>query len=585
MLGKIYLILAANAIAKNEKTVKISRKINALNLYWLLGYNSYIVHQFFMRDIDSIKRNTKTIPDTTPGSFWGKQDPIPKSAIVHNMPAKTQAPQPQSVNLFRAGQKPSGKKILKRILLAIFAVIFVLAGVVLIRAANLSNKIFVGQKTTFFGKIIDIIRGGGDNGMLIGEKLGQINVLLLGIGGAGHDGPYLSDTMILAQIRPDIGEVTLISIPRDYYAPIPDGTNQKINASFALGLGKNFDWNKAGAWARQSVEKISGLTIPYFAVMDFSGFTQAVDKVGGLDVTVDRTFTDYQYPDNGTGYLSPQTFTAGSAHMDGATALIFSRSRHAAGLDGSDFARSQRQQKIISAFKQKVLSQNLISGIGTINNLSNIFADHFHTNMSPAEILELYTLVKNKNMNMLSLSLDPDTGLICQEILASDGAYVLTPCADKSEQDIKNFFKNSFSAAKLKAENPVVWLASSTGDKQAYDTAFREMTDAGILVYQLNYTKDNLSQTTIYQVDPKPATAEFITNTLNASPVSLPPPGMTITDSSKVDIIVVLGQNAVSKPAPPLYIPPPARIPTTTTSTIASLATSTQAPTTKAKIK
>ena len=110
------------------------------------------------------------------------------------------------------------------------------------------------------------------------------------------------------------------------------------------------------------MQNLTGLQVPYFAVMDFSGFEKAIDQVGGVDVTVDRTFTDYQYPDSGTGYLPPQTFTAGPQHMDGARALIFARSRHAAGVEGSDFARSQRQQKIIDAFKQKVLSMNLVSG-------------------------------------------------------------------------------------------------------------------------------------------------------------------------------------------------------------------------------
>jgi LCP family protein required for cell wall assembly len=520
-----------------------------------------------MKDIDSIHKNQPLEPNQS-GNFGGQNRPAGQTV------------KPQSVNLLKQSGKSNGKKTLKRILWCVALIIVILGGIILVRAANLSNKIFVGQKTTFFGQIINFIRGSSDNQTLIGEDLGQINVLLLGVGGAGHDGPYLTDTMILAQIRPDIGEITLTSIPRDYYTTLPDKTSQKINAAFALGLGQNMDWNQAGNWARQTAGNVSGLQIPYFAVMDFSGFEQAIDKVGGVDVTVDRTFTDYQYPDSGTGYLPPQTFIAGPQHMNGATALIFARSRHAAGPEGSDFARSQRQQKIIDAFKQKVLSQNLIGSAATINNLLGIFADHFHTNMSPAEMNELYGLVKNKNMNILSLSLDPSTNLICQEILASDGAYVLTPCPDKSEQDVQNFFKNSFSAAKLKAENATVWLASSTGDKAAYNTALRELNDAGVTVYQLNYSKDNLSQTTVYQVNSKPATAEFIANTLNATAVNLPPPGVTV-DKNKVDVIIVLGQNAGILPSPPLYVPPPARTSTSATDTIDTITSTSTATSTK----
>jgi LCP family protein required for cell wall assembly len=326
------------------------------------------------------------------------------------------------------------------------------------------------------------------------------------------------------------------------------------------------DWDQAGLYARQVAQNLSGLQIPYFAVMDFSGFEKAVDQVGGLDITVDRTFTDYHYPDSGTGYLPPQTFTAGPQHMDGARALIFARSRHAAGVEGSDFARSQRQQKIIDAFKQKVLTDNLISDASNINSLLGIFADHFHTNLTPAEIYRVYTLTKDKNMQTLSLSLDPDTGLICPEIMDTSGAYILTPCPGKSVSDVQNFFKNSFSIGKLAAEKSTVWLADSTGNQQVYDTAFRDLTDAGVQVYQLSYSKDNLSQTIVYQVNPKPATTEFIENTLNATEVNLPPPEVTV-DKTKVDVIVVLGQNAPSEPAPSPYVAPPARQNTTTPDT------------------
>ncbi|MDR3642040.1 MAG: LCP family protein [Candidatus Doudnabacteria bacterium] len=518
-----------------------------------------------MKDIDSIH----------------KIQPAPSQ----NQNYRPQAPaaKPQTVSLLKTPEKSRGKKILKRIVLLLGAVILILGVTIAVRAASLSSKIFVGQKITFFGQLANFISGGGGGEKLTGEDLGQINILLLGVGGAGHDGPYLTDTMILAQIRPDIGQITLTSIPRDYWVNMPEGGQDKINSAFAYGLGQNMDWNQAGSYARQVVQNLSGLQIPYFAVMDFSGFEKAVDQVGGVDVTVDRTFTDYQYPDSGTGYLPPQTFTAGLQHMDGARALIFARSRHAAGIEGSDFARSQRQQKIIEAFKQKVLSGNLISDTGNLNSLLGIFADHFHTNMTPADIYRLYSLSKSQNMQTLSLSLDPDTGLICPEILASNGAYVLTPCQGKSPADVQNFFKNSFSIGKLAAEKSTVWLADSTGNQQAYDTAFRELTDAGITVFQLAYSKDHLAQTIVFQANPKPATAEFIKNSLNAEEVTLPPPGVTV-NKDRVDVIVVLGQNAPALPPPPLYVPPPARvaaIPTTATDTINSIASTTTATTTK----
>ncbi|MCL5775205.1 MAG: LCP family protein [Patescibacteria group bacterium] len=495
-----------------------------------------------------------------------------KVALDNTFTANTQ------LNLLKLKQNAHPRRKLKIILSLIVATIIVLGAGLAFRATNLSQKIFVGQKTTFFSLLSDLIRGGGDSQKLIGEDLGQINILLLGIGGEGHDGPNLTDTMILAQIRPDIGEVALTSIPRDYLVNLPQsGSQDKINSAFAYGLLKHKDWDEAGAWSRKVVENISGLSVPYFAVIDFSGFEKAVNQVGGLDIQIDRTFTDYQYPNSGYGFLPPITFTQGPEHMDGARALIFARSRHAEGLEGSDFARSLRQQKILEAFKQKVFSLNLIKDASTLNQLLSVFASHFHTNIPPGSLYRINNLLKGKNINIFSLSLDPETKLVCPEILASNGAYVLVPC--KSEDDVKNYFKNSFAIGKINSEKSIVWLASSTGNNAAFQTAMRKLTNAGLIVFELNYSKDNLPQTVIYQASSKPATAEFIINELRATQVDLPPPGVNV-NRNKVDVIVVLGLNAPVEAAPKPYIPPPARVATSTNTSSTPISTSTKSATT-----
>ncbi len=503
-------------------------------------------------------------------NFDGIKRQSPQVKIEHGLP---NSGQPARVSLLNSGGNKKRGRRLKLFFILIFIIILALGIFVLSRAVNLTNKIFIGKNFTFMQSIGQIFKGPKDSELISDDLNGQVNILLLGVGGEGHDGPYLTDTMILAQIRSSTGEIVLTSIPRDYLVNLPKNVGQqKINSAFFYGLDyspgkKNLNWAGGGEWARTEVEKISGLRIPYFAVVDFSGFEKAVDQIGGLNINVERTFTDYEYPDNGIGYLPAQTFTAGDQHMDGAKALIFARSRHAAGIEGSDFARSQRQQKIISAFEQKVFANNIIKDASNINKLLGIFADHVHTNLSPSQIYKLYDLSKDKNNKILSLSLDPDTGLVCPEILASNGAYVLVPC--KSEDDVKNFFKNSFSIGKLTSEESVVWLASSTGDKAAYNSAFRQLTNAGIVVYQLSYTKDDLPNTIVYQANPKPATMEFVKNILNATEATLPPPGVTVS-KDKVDVIVVLGANAPILPEPTPYIRPPARVASTSTSTLDS---------------
>ncbi len=441
--------------------------------------------------------------------------------------------------------KPQAKKsrVLKWTAAGIFFVAVILGLLLAFKAYGLSEKIFVGKTFTFWGQVKQIVSG--DDQKLVGEDLGQINILLLGVGGEGHEGPYLTDTMMLAQIRPDIGTVSLTSIPRDYQVTLPENLGkQKINAAFALGFGgkENKNFEKGALWAREQVEKLSGLNIPYFALVDFSGFEKAIDEVGGIQVNVEKTFTDAEYPNESFGYLPPQTFKAGLQEMNGKTALIFARSRHGNNDEGSDFARSKRQKKIIESFKEKALALNFISDIGTINKLAGVFADHFHTNLSPAEILRLYKLTKEGKLNsVLSSSLDPETKLVCDGKDPDTGAYIIFPCYGKSISDIQAFFKNSFTVGRVSAESAKIWLGNSTNDTEKYNQAFKDLTDAGAIVYQVGYSKDFLPSTVVYEANSKPATTEFILNILNAKKASLPPKDMNI-DPAKVDIVVILGE-------------------------------------------
>lgn len=436
---------------------------------------------------------------------------------------------------------PRGKKILKWALLIIAIVALVLGGLVAVKATGLANKIFVGQNTSLYSRISDLISSQTGGSKLDGEKDGQVNVLLLGIGGPGHDGPYLSDTIIVAQLRPKEKKVSLISIPRDYLVNTKELGQRKINAVFAESYQKNKDWEKAGQSIREVVGKISGLDIPYFAVIDFKGFEKSIDLLEGVDIEVDRTFTDYSFPNNSEGYIAPVTFKEGFEHMDGERALIFARSRHAAGEEGTDFARSLRQQKIIQAAKIKVVSLNLLADAGKINGLFSVVGESFHTNMTPGQMLRAYNLTKDfGNDQTISLSLDEKSGLVCPQTLEENGAFVLTVCAGKTTTDIQDFFKNSFATGQLTTERATVWLADSSTTGKLYKKAETELNNAGLTVYKVIYGGKPLTQSVVYSVNSKPSTAEFIAGKLDASPVSLPPPGIKI-DPNKVDVIVILG--------------------------------------------
>lgn len=361
------------------------------------------------------------------------------------------------------------KKIsIVKILLLAFALLFILIWAVYF--FKIDGYVFKGPKT-----VVQLIT---DKGLKSDND--RTNVLLLGIGGDGHDGPNLTDTMILASVNTKTGDVVLVNIPRDLWdADIKD----KINAVYAFGQEKD----KSGlAKAETSISQLLGVPVHYGFRIDFGGFTKAVDYVGGLDLTVDNAFADAKYPiegkeddlcgltietqDNngvkvqvvkdatGSAILLDQlddfndpftcryenlTFKAGPTHMDGQTALKFVRSRHGNNNEGSDFARSARQEKVIVAFREKVLSTKTLLDPKTILNLLQTFGASIDTDIGNDEIPLFSKLaLKLDKANIRKVVLDASNESSKLEVgqPTSDfgGRYVLVP-KNNNWQDLATF--------------------------------------------------------------------------------------------------------------------------------------------------
>jgi polyisoprenyl-teichoic acid--peptidoglycan teichoic acid transferase len=245
-------------------------------------------------------------------------------------------------------------------------------------------------------------------------------ILLLGYGGPGHDGAYLTDTMLVLHFDTVKKRAVLVSVPRDLWVKLKTSSGtpfgSKINLVYEAGrFPKDFpDIDQTGMTnptdlVEQTVKDITGLSAENYATVDFSAFRKIVDLVGGVDVNVQKTFTDTQYPIDGheddlcgkteadlpelekvaTG--SPElafpcryetlNFTKGMTHMDGVTALKYVRSRHG-NFDAGDFGRSQRQHQFLMALKDKILSIGFIPKI--VPALDQLGTD-VTTDISPAD--------------------------------------------------------------------------------------------------------------------------------------------------------------------------------------------------------
>ncbi|MEK7597445.1 MAG: LCP family protein [Patescibacteria group bacterium] len=267
----------------------------------------------------------------------------------------------------------------------------------------------------------------------------HVNILFLGIAGANHEGPNLSDSIVVVSYDLKVNHLTTISIPRDVWS---EALNDKINSAYAYGEAR-----KKGAGfilAKAEVESIIGQPIHYAAAIDFDQFEELIDFLGGVEVNVENSFVDKEFPIAGKEddlcaddpeykcRYKTISFTKGESSMDGQTALNFVRSRNALSSEGTDFAREKRQQKVIEAIKNKLISfakKSDLNQYKKLYDLTDKLVKRNIDNQQVAIILKNIVFMKNFKQEKIVLSEDffinPVTNLE-----RYDGLWVLTPIND-----------------------------------------------------------------------------------------------------------------------------------------------------------
>ena len=280
------------------------------------------------------------------------------------------------------------------------------------------------------------------------------NILLLGTGTSDHDGLDLTDTIMVASIDHDNDLVSMLSIPRDLYVEVQElGGGSRINSILALvGEQKIYQIGLTPAEEEQAykeayellveqVEQIINIDIQYYARIDFKGFTEVVDAIGGIDLYVENDLVDPFYPaENGIHDYETFSVSAGLQHLDGDTALRFTRSRKTT----SDFDRAARQQQVMQAIKDKALSIGILSSPGKLKDLYNAFQANFDTNLEWDEIAYLAKIAgkfDRTNVKSWVLNDNPLTEggfLYTPDRELYQGAFVLIPYI-KDNTDIHRF--------------------------------------------------------------------------------------------------------------------------------------------------
>lgn len=252
----------------------------------------------------------------------------------------------------------------------------------------------------------------------------RINVLLLGVGGDGHEGSQLTDTIILASIDTKEKRVGMLSIPRDVAYPLGGGRFEKINSVHAY-----LERDHPGEGAARTAEAFSTLLeqpIDHVIKIDFAGFATFIDALGGITVNVERAFTDTQYPTADKKWMTV-SFRKGTQQMNGKTALIYARSRHGNNGEGGDFARSRRQQLVIMAVRDKLLSLGTLTDHRALAQLYTAVTNHIQTDLTPWSALALAPILKDFSSDQVHLQVltdEPGKELVAANV---NGAFMLFP--------------------------------------------------------------------------------------------------------------------------------------------------------------
>lgn len=311
----------------------------------------------------------------------------------------------------------------------------------------LGSKIFKGPAFLYSVLI-------NKNSINLKNTNGTTNILLLGIGGKNHDGADLTDTMLLISANPEKNFVVMTSIPRDVWLP---SLGQKINAAYAEGEDK-----RKGAGlilAKDAIRETLGVNVDYVIRIDFTGFEKAVDLLGGVSIYIDQDFIDTKYPrfghENDTCGINISTMSAeiltddmfpcrfetltfkqGLVKMNGSDALKYVRSRHAETSEGTDFARSQRQQKVLIALKDKFFSTQTLLSSTKLIGLLNLYKDYIQTDIQENEYSDFVKLFfKLKGARYDTFVLDEGNadegraGLLVNPPVSKYGAWVLEPAS------------------------------------------------------------------------------------------------------------------------------------------------------------
>jgi len=382
----------------------------------------------------------------------------------------------------------------------------------------------------------------------------RVTVLVLGIDERKQEtGPFRTDTMLLLTIDPASKTAGMLSIPRDLWVQIPAmDTDGKINTAHFIGDAYGYPGG-GPALARETVQENLGIPIDYTLRVNFDAFEKVVDAIGGVEICVPEVIDDPEYPCYDSYCFDPLYIDAGCQTMDGSLALKYARTRHS----GTDFDRAKRQQQVILAIRDKVVSQNLLPQlVAQAPSLLDTLQTAVKTDLSLEQMIQLAKLATEIDLKHIKQATIDENMVVAYNTPTNPPQNVLVPIRDKIRALRDQFFNSvptagpigtapapAAEAARIRVENgtQINGLAARTRDRltaQGFNVVEIDSAD------RFDYTQ---SQIISYAADATGAAAVAQLLGLPASSI------VTSTANSPIDLKVILGgdyQEPVVTPTP-----------------------------------
>ena len=419
-----------------------------------------------------------------------------------------------------------------------FPLAIILVLIILIGGALAYKFVAAAQKVIVKGISSSLTNNRLGVSQLKGESDGRVNVLFLGVGVEGESGIDLTDTMMLASFNLKNYNVSLISVPRDLYIKIPDVGYSKINTAYTYGEKINYNGG-GGGLARDTISNILGVPIHYYVAMDFDGFKEIIDTLGGIDIKVEKSIYDYNYPCANERSKCSFILEKGDYHMDGELALKYVRSRQST----SDFDRAKRQQQVLTAIKDKAFEKQIILNPKKVYDLYNALSSHIKTDFQMPEIARVVELAKDfniENIDSYVFNDNPNGFLYADQI---GGAYVLKPQGGDFSEVQKFILYLLNQEPTVKKENASIEIENGSGRNNLAASLADKLKKYNLnIVGATSADRYDYTESIIYDRTggSKPATLDFLSKYLSAKIIKV---DKSQNNNNEPDITIIIGQN------------------------------------------